>query len=1193
MWCGNLLEIPCGVSLKGTPYFFMEKSMHRKKVTTYALLSLVMCLVISITTAFSLLWQPLGTVHAERDSANFITIGSKSNDLYDDTQDAFDFELLKSLCEKITGDTSLTYSELLQAATVGKTSQDIRDLNEGKNITVWFGGRNWDITYLTKSPSEDVIVTLWMDADDVTTIAQYQGWYDDNPTDDYPANMYSTSKIRVVTLNAGGEYAKSGSELTNEVQSTTGEFARFTSRSAAHSLIDYIMAPGSVGYQETEFDQATGEATKDENTIRYFPNDAYGVPKSGGSWKDNYDYASHGGKTADNYSNWKYDYLWLPSITETGCNDTGNGIWKTDTYLRNSISKQSVDIAWLRSGSSYSSRYACGLGTDAGYVTNIVSNSQLVRPALHLNLTKAIEDTCPSQPTGTNPLARAYDGTALSMTINGYDSDYMDALNTPGSTFLADTFSATNAGTYTLTITPKWMWSDKSRTEKQYTLQINKANYTGSATITLNANLEYDGSNKTATLNNSYQQGIDNSTPTASDIHYVSTDGVSYTSSTIAPVNAGTYTASVTFTAGSTNYNAPAEVKQEFTITPANITENFGSGNKFSKSQEHVYHADGNKYALKLPEANEAEFPLSLVGKTSLSAGDVTVTYIILSHEESGHAAMVADVEQKITSANGGDPSQLNALGTWTAYSKGGKCGTQDFDVDKPLGYCVIFKAEAENHNTLYGYFSVHIFNETLKITLTEDFELPPQVEYGEITHTQASLRTEVLKKIDKIEATNADGSVTDKSDDLKSKLQSEAEQNKFRFYFRDSATANTGNRYDIGSTDGGTRLAAGKTYYLFLEYIDESVVEADRKNYITFEWYQHDGTAKRPSFTVVPRKINVELTVNGGGTYKQTPTDTIAIGTPTRSGAGNWYGEASEPQGGLLEFLKITYTYVKKNGGYSGALSADMPAGDYSITAASANGDYDVTFTFAEGKDTYTVAKATPSVTPQFTTPEHLYTSGSLPTLSYASADGVEGTIAWDQYTLEAGRKSYGWTFTPDDEDNYNKVTGTSEFSVESVELKSISAQFEQGENVIYTTDTLDSLKQYLTVKGTNNDGSDYGDITEYSLTGSLNAGSSSIIVSYGGFTTTFTVTVTPPTTPEPDNPPTTDPEPDDPPTDPDNPSGGTGDSGNEGSGDNGSANNNGSLDGGDVGPLVVVVGVEAVMLVALIAAVVVLRKR
>jgi hypothetical protein len=73
---------------------------------------------------------------------------------------------------------------------------------------------------------------------------------------------------------------------------------------------------------------------------------------------------------------------------------------------------------------------------------------------------------------------------------------------------------------------------------------------------------------------------------------------------------------------------------------------------------------------------------------------------------------------------------------------------------------------------------------------------------------------------------------------------------------------------------------------------------------------------------------------------------------------------------------------------------------------------------------------------------------------------------------------------------------------------LVSISAVFNQGSAIIYDTNDLNILKQYLTVTATYDDSST-GVVTNYTLSGTLTEGTSVITVAYKGKTTTFNVTV------------------------------------------------------------------------------------
>lgn len=74
---------------------------------------------------------------------------------------------------------------------------------------------------------------------------------------------------------------------------------------------------------------------------------------------------------------------------------------------------------------------------------------------------------------------------------------------------------------------------------------------------------------------------------------------------------------------------------------------------------------------------------------------------------------------------------------------------------------------------------------------------------------------------------------------------------------------------------------------------------------------------------------------------------------------------------------------------------------------------------------------------------------------------------------------------------------------------ISSINAVFTQGSAVVYDTDELYSLKQYLTVTVAYND-TTTKEVSNYTLDGTLTAGTSTITVAYGKKTTTFNVTVT-----------------------------------------------------------------------------------
>lgn len=89
--------------------------------------------------------------------------------------------------------------------------------------------------------------------------------------------------------------------------------------------------------------------------------------------------------------------------------------------------------------------------------------------------------------------------------------------------------------------------------------------------------------------------------------------------------------------------------------------------------------------------------------------------------------------------------------------------------------------------------------------------------------------------------------------------------------------------------------------------------------------------------------------------------------------------------------------------------------------------------------------------------------------------------------------------------------VSATCTVTATNVTLSSIEAVFTQGGATIYTDDTLDSLKQYLVVTATYSDSStEVLDDSDYTLSGTLTAGTSTITATYMTKTDTFNVTVT-----------------------------------------------------------------------------------
>lgn len=121
------------------------------------------------------------------------------------------------------------------------------------------------------------------------------------------------------------------------------------------------------------------------------------------------------------------------------------------------------------------------------------------------------------------------------------------------------------------------------------------------------------------------------------------------------------------------------------------------------------------------------------------------------------------------------------------------------------------------------------------------------------------------------------------------------------------------------------------------------------------------------------------------------------------------------------------------------------------------------------------------------------------------------------DVYTIDSGLsdavkeallacfRNVAWT-TAEGQNLYNTLYNT---FYPDTRIASLSAVFTQGTAKIYTTDSLDVLKQYLVVTATYYNGTT-ATITNYVLSGELTEGTSIITAIFSGKTATFTVNVT-----------------------------------------------------------------------------------
>lgn len=369
------------------------------------------------------------------DTTSYVKVG----ELYDDAEGMMNPDNVNTLLRYITGNSSITYENALDTlnalATSTQSSADIRSKSvtvngvtksSSQDVIVRFGGLDWQVVYLSKDTDGNNILTLWLSSSQQDAFAGrtadegtlygfidnslYSDWSNDlaigGSSSSYPNNMYGRSYIRSVTLNNGGEYSTSDSQITSSMQSENNVFARFTMEDIDNSLTQYIVTPSQMSWQVLQ------SATALLSGLTYFyPNDSIEDPAGSGlsgMWYS----SSCNYKDKVGYKDWAYDYLWLPSIGETGYDSSHIGLWETSTKQRQNFSSStsnngtvgsnnkasigSYNIFWLRSGEYNSGIYVLSSRSSGnGYFGHFSLNSYAVRPALHLNLSKVIEETKP------------------------------------------------------------------------------------------------------------------------------------------------------------------------------------------------------------------------------------------------------------------------------------------------------------------------------------------------------------------------------------------------------------------------------------------------------------------------------------------------------------------------------------------------------------------------------------------------------------------------------------------------------------------------------------------------------------------------------------------------------------------------------------------------------------------------------
>ncbi len=456
------------------------------------------------------------------DTTSYVKIG----EIFNSTDKVFYETTLSQFYHCITGITGANAdtvkSKILASSTNSIPASTIRGYTASgsgysksntQSVVVRLGGLDWIVTYLSLNTDGDVIATLWLDdnvqdawADTTTysnTFGEYYGFVDgglygtfsygwmsdwDNWGDIlYPSNLYSTSYIRGSTLNNGSGYAteNANATLTTATQNTNNPFAMHTMEQ--FGLTQFLEKPKNISWQVNAQTPGLGFSNT-SSAGSQLNNDSLSVGANCSTVEHDF---CNDIITVEKYAEWGNDYVWLPSISETGYSSTYSGIWGLNDSERASntgvnSSKSGVTIGSINSATYY---YTCTMTRSASFYYTTASKASYylyqiyapgnsyystsyyvtyataIRPALHLNLSDVytgfkVSGEANISGAGTITGGGVYklnDSVTLTATPNEayYFSHWQDASGNTVTTNTSFTITVTNHATYTAVFKPK------------------------------------------------------------------------------------------------------------------------------------------------------------------------------------------------------------------------------------------------------------------------------------------------------------------------------------------------------------------------------------------------------------------------------------------------------------------------------------------------------------------------------------------------------------------------------------------------------------------------------------------------------------------------------------------------------------------------------------------------------------------
>ena len=348
--------------------------MFKTKVKLKYLVVIITAFIVLMTSAIVSIFVSPNEVLALTSTSSAIQVGN-GTELYDSSNQSFNQESFEDLMYRLfNGQEPLSYVKSMKDSGTDSYVVPASTINGGNDngYIVKLGGLDWMITSLTVTDSttykkEDIVVTLYL-ADSIGTTRYWSSASDDKGT-----NMYSRSILRHTLLND-----------TRLKQFVSGSFAE-----------QFLVQPTHIKYQHIE--TVHGRTTVADSNYN-FSNDAlddldtnWSSLMSAVHYRQSDKFTDPSGNLVS-YSAWGNDYIWIPSIAESGSSSfvTNTSIWKLSN---NQLMHNCNDGVWYRTGGVNTFNWLVYLQSSSSQSTKIANDVSGIRPAIHLNLSEIIRET--------------------------------------------------------------------------------------------------------------------------------------------------------------------------------------------------------------------------------------------------------------------------------------------------------------------------------------------------------------------------------------------------------------------------------------------------------------------------------------------------------------------------------------------------------------------------------------------------------------------------------------------------------------------------------------------------------------------------------------------------------------------------------------------------------------------------------